>query len=56
MPRLRVVFEKVVVEKMREQVVVEADNIGLALIAAGRKVDESWDYVSHEEVHDTEIA
>lgn len=56
MPRLRVIFEKTVVEKMREQVVVEAANIGLALAAAGRKVDESWDYVSYEEIHDTETA
>lgn len=56
MPRLRVIFEKKVVEKMSEQVVVEAPNIGLALIAAGRKVDESWDYISHEEIHDTETA
>jgi hypothetical protein len=56
MPRLRVIFEKKVVEKMSEQVVVEADSIGLALVSAGRKVDESWDYVSYEEIHDTETA
>lgn len=56
MPRLRVIFEKTVVEKMKEQIVVEADSIGLALTIAGRQVEESWDYVSHEVIHDNEIA
>ena len=48
MPKIRVIFEKTVIEKMVEEVVVEAASIGSGLVSAARKVEDSWSYVSHE--------
>lgn len=48
MPKIRVVFEKVVATPMRDEIVVEADSIGLALVTASRQVEDSWNYVFHE--------
>ena len=56
MPKFRVVFEKTVVEKMMEEVVVEATSIGSALVTAARKVEDSWSYVSHEVIPTAEEA